>query len=165
MRLPRALPFLLAASLALPAGGCSFFQFPPQVRGNPVDADQLKELVVGTSTKTDAQSLLGSPTAHATFDDNTWLYISEVTRPEIARTQGVMKQNVTALSFDQSGVLKDVRRLDSKNALPVQTVDRRTPSPGTEASFMQMLLGNIGKFSPTPTSSSSGTTNGFSVGH
>ena len=30
---------------------------------------------------------------------------------------------------------------------------------------MQMLLGNIGKFSPTPTGSTAGTTNGFSVGH
>jgi outer membrane protein assembly factor BamE (lipoprotein component of BamABCDE complex) len=156
----------MAAALALPLGACSFFEFPPQTRGNMVDADQLKELVVGTSTKSDAQSLLGSPTTRATFDDNTWIYIGEVTRPVIARTQAVDKQDVTVLTFDQGGVLRNVRRLDRKNALPVQTVDRTTPSPGTEASFLQMLLGNVGKFSPTPTGGSgAGTSNGFSVGH
>ena len=161
MRLPRSLPVLLIL-LALPLAGCSFFAAKSQVRGNPVDGDELKELVVGTSTKTDAQSLLGSPTARATFDDNTWLYISEVTRPLIARTQGIEKQNVTVLRFDQGGVLRDVRRLDQKNALPVQMVTRTTPSPGTEASFMQMLLGNVGKFSPTPSGSTDQS--GFSVG-
>ncbi len=132
------------------------------IRGNPVDADELKELVVGTSTKADAQSLLGSPTARATFDDNTWIYISEVTRPLIARTQGVEKQNVTELTFDQGGVLRDIRRLDKKNGLPVEMVSRTTPSPGTEASFMQMLLGNIGKFSPNATGSTDQSN--FSVG-
>ena len=68
-------------------GGCSFFAAKPQLRGNRVDADQLKELVPGTSTRTDVTALIGSPTARATFDDNTWIYISEVTRPRIARSR------------------------------------------------------------------------------
>ena len=34
-------------------------------------------------------SLLGTPTIHASFDDNTWLYIGQITRPGIAlRTRG-----------------------------------------------------------------------------
>ncbi len=169
MRLTR-LPLLLAtlapvASATLLLGGCSYFEFPAQVRGNPVPADEAKELVVGTSTKTDATSLLGSPTAHATFDDNTWIYISERTRPVIAGTQGVEGQNVTVLAFDQDGTLRSLRHLDHKNALPVQVVDRRTPSPGTEASFLQMLLGNIGKFSPTATNAGAGDSGGgLSIG-
>ena len=75
---------LLAACLAL--GGCSFFEAKSQLRGNRVDADQLKELVPGTTTRADVTALIGSPTARATFDDNTWLYVSEVTRRRIART-------------------------------------------------------------------------------
>jgi outer membrane protein assembly factor BamE (lipoprotein component of BamABCDE complex) len=141
--------------------GCSLFEAPTQVRGNPVDPDQLSQLVVGTSTKADVQTVLGSPTTQATFDPNTWVYISEVTRPQIARTQGVEKQNVTVLTFDQSGVLRDVKRLNQNDSLPVQFATRTTPSPGTEATFMQMLLGNVGKFSPT---AGAGQSNGFSVG-
>ena len=127
-------------------GGCSIFQAQSQLRGNHVDADQLKELVPGTSTRADVTALIGSPTARATFDDNTWLYISEVTRPRIARTQGILNQNVTVLSFNDQGVLQDVKLLNKDDAIPVSVVARSTPSPGTEASFLQQLFGNIGRF-------------------
>ena len=40
--------------------------------------------------------------------------------------------------------------------VPVSVVARTTPSPGTEASFMQQLLGNIGKFNAAPASPTAG---------
>ena len=133
-------------SACLVLGGCSLFQAEPQLRGNHVDADQLKELVPGTSTRADVTALIGSPTAKATFDDNTWIYISEVTRPQIARTQGVLSQTVRGAEFNDQGVLRDVKQLDEDDLLPVSVVARTTPSPGTEASFLQQLFGNIGRF-------------------
>ena len=144
---------LLAACLLGPLAGCGthdFFTFPPQVRGNKVDPDALAQLVVGTSTRQDAVALLGSPTIKATFDDNTWLYISEVTHPVIAGTQGVEDQHVYVLTFDDKGVLTGVEKRSQKDAQPVDVVSRTTPSPGTEASFMQQLLGNVGRFSTAP---------------
>lgn len=127
-------------------GACSLFEATPQLRGNKVDADQLKELVPGTSTRADVTALIGSPTARATFDDNTWLYVSEVTRPRIARTQGVLSQNVLVLSFNDQGVLQSVKQVGEDESVPVAVVSRTTPSPGTEASFLQQLFGNIGRF-------------------
>jgi outer membrane protein assembly factor BamE (lipoprotein component of BamABCDE complex) len=126
--------------------GCSFFQAQSIVRGNRVDPDDLKELVVGTSTKADATALLGSPTAHATFDDNRWIYITEVTRQRIARVEGVVSQHVVVLSFNDQGVLQGVEQLNGDDAYPVAVSSRTTPSPGTEASFMQQLFGNIGRY-------------------
>jgi outer membrane protein assembly factor BamE (lipoprotein component of BamABCDE complex) len=148
---------LLVACLLL--GGCSFFEAKQQLRGNHVDAEQLKELVPGTSTRADVTALIGSPTAKATFDDNTWLYISEVTRPRIGRVQGVLSQGVVVLTFNDQGVLRDVKTLDKDDSVPVSIVARSTPSPGTEASFLQQLFGNIGRFnafSPTPTTGPTG---------
>ncbi len=149
---------LLFACLVL--GGCSFFQAVPQLRGNRVDADQLKELVPGTSTRADVTALIGSPTAKATFDDNTWLYISEVTRPRIARVQGVLSQDVLVLTFNDQGVLLGMQTLNQDDSLPVSVVARSTPSPGTEASFLQQLFGNIGRFNAlgasTPTTGPAG---------
>ncbi|HEX3348920.1 MAG TPA: outer membrane protein assembly factor BamE [Acetobacteraceae bacterium] len=114
-----------------------------------MDEAQIKELVPGTSTTKDVTSLIGSPTAHATFDDNTWIYISERTKPVIAGTQAVEGQQVVALTFDDSGVLKSVARKTQDDSMPVSVVSRTTPSPGDEASFLQQLLGNVGKFSPS----------------
>ena len=141
-------------------GGCSVFEAQSQLRGNHVDADQLKELVPGTSTRNDVTALIGSPTARATFDDNTWIYISEVTRPRIARVQGVLSQDVLVLSFNEQGVLQDMKRLNQDDALPVTVVARTTPSPGTEASFLQQLFGNIGRFNAINPSTGSGPTGG-----
>ncbi len=138
---------LTALLLALSLAGCSVFEPKDQIRGNKVDDDQLKELTVGTSTRADVTALLGSPTLHASFDDNTWLYISEVTRPRIGGTQGIEAQRVVALTFDGKGVLQSVKTANQDDAVPVSMVDRTTPSPGSEASFLQQLFGNIGRFS------------------
>ncbi len=161
---PRYLSLILLAVLL---SGCSYFSFPPQLRGNRVTADQLKDLVPGTSTRADVTSLLGSPTAKATFDDNTWMYISEVTQPRVGRIQGVNAQNVVELSFDGNGVLQTVKTLGQKDSQPVTMIARATPSPGSDATFMQQLLGNVGRFSAGPNvggGSSSAGSSGGSVG-
>lgn len=133
--------------------GCSyapaFMSFPPQVRGNKVDSDALAQLVPGTSTRGDVTAALGSPSAHASFDDNTWIYIGEVTKPVIAGTTSVSDQQVYVLNFDQQGVLKGIDHKTQKDSEEVDVVARTTPSPGNSATFLQQLLGNVGKFSPT----------------
>jgi outer membrane protein assembly factor BamE (lipoprotein component of BamABCDE complex) len=133
-------------------GGCdlpAFISFPVQVRGSQVTADQMKELVPGTTTRADVTSLIGTPTAKATFDDNTWIYISEITKPIIGGTQAVENQKVLVLTFDEGGVLRNIETKTQEDSQPVTVVSRTTPSPGSEASFLQQLLGNVGKFSPT----------------
>ncbi|MBN8874744.1 MAG: outer membrane protein assembly factor BamE [Rhodospirillales bacterium] len=143
----------------LSLGGCGWLMPPPQVRGNHVDPDQLKELVPGTSTRADVTALIGSPTARATFDDNTWLYITETTQPRIGATLAVLSQKVVVLAFDDRGVLRDIRTVDQDQAEPLQMVSRTTPSPGTEASFLQQLFGNIGRFNAAGSSAGSTGTN------
>ncbi len=139
---------LLLLALLIPLGACNFFEAKSQVRGNLVDQDVLKELVPGTSTRADATALLGSPTSKATFDDNTWLYIGEVTQKQIARTQEVVNQQVIVLTFSDTGVLQKIRRLNQDDSLPVTVASGATPSPGSEASLLQQLFGSIGRYNP-----------------
>jgi len=146
-----ARPTLVLVGVLTLLGGCStwnVFRAPETLHGNRVDQYRLAELVPGTSTQADVTALIGSPTAKATFDTNTWLYLSEVTQTRIAQTPGVDNQSVVALSFDDRGVLRDIRKLGQADALPATVVAGATPSPGTSASFMQQLFGNIGRFNP-----------------
>jgi outer membrane protein assembly factor BamE (lipoprotein component of BamABCDE complex) len=136
-------------ALCLSMAACSWLLPPPQTRGNKVEADQLKQLVAGTSTKADVTALIGSPTQKAMFDDNTWLYITELTRTRLGRTLGVLDQAVVVVTFDDKGVLTGVKTVTAGDSVPVSVASQTTPSPGTEASFLQQLLGNIGKFNPT----------------
>ncbi len=148
-RMPAPLGMAAVLALCLSVTACGWLAPAPQTRGNKVDADQLKQLVPGTSTRADVTALIGSPTQKATFDENSWLYITEVTRPRIARTLGVLDQGVVVVNFDDRGIITNVKTVTQDDAVPVGMASRTTPSPGTEASFMQQLLGNIGKFNPT----------------
>ena len=146
---------------------CGWVMPPPQTRGNKVSEEQLKELVPGTSTKADVTALIGSPTQKAMFDENTWLYINEVTRTRIGLTPGILDQGVVVVTFDDRGVLAKVKAITQDDAVPVAFASRTTPSPGTEASFMQQLLGNVGKFSPAGTggfTGGGGAPSGISAG-
>ncbi len=141
---------LLAAA---PLGGCSFdtsgfLSHPVQARGNRVDPDQLAQLVPGTSTRGDANALLGSPTTRAAFDDDTWIYISELTKPVIGATNAVQDQKTVTLVFDRAGVLRRIDKKGMEDGVDVDVVSRTTPTPGNESSFLQQLLGNVGRFNP-----------------
>ena len=145
-----ACAMLAGAALAACSSLPSFMSFPAQVRGNKVDEQVLAQLVPGTSSRADVTALIGSPTAHATFDDNVWLYIAQVTRPVIASTNAVLDQQVVVLTFDQQGVLRNIDRKSQQDSVPVDVVARATPAPGNDSSFLQQLLGNVGRFSPVP---------------
>ncbi|MEF8761734.1 outer membrane protein assembly factor BamE, partial [Stenotrophomonas sp. A3_2] len=57
-------------------------------RGALIEEEALRDLIPGTSSRADVTALLGSPTARATFDDNTWIYITQITSTRIGRTPG-----------------------------------------------------------------------------
>jgi outer membrane protein assembly factor BamE (lipoprotein component of BamABCDE complex) len=166
LALPRlTLAATLLVPLALPLAGCHVFNIfdPTHVRrGELIEPEALKDLTPGVSTRADATSVLGTPTAHATFDDNTWIYITQITSTRIGRTPGVTMQQVLVLRFDARGTLTEIRKLDKADAKQIAMAPGATPSPGSEASFMQQLLGNVGRFTPAglPGSGSSGPSGG-----
>jgi len=139
----------LLLTLTLLLSACGWLGPTPQIRGNHPDVELMHQLKPGTSTKADVTALIGSPTAHATFDDNTWLYIGEFTQPRIGQMPAVVSQKVVVLTFNDQGVLQSVDTKGKSDALPVTVVARTTPSPGTEAGFFSQLFGNIGRFVPT----------------
>src|SRR3954470_12607008 len=111
---PLMLPWPLFRHLTLigclALSGCSWLMNPPQVRGNRIDSDQMAELNPGVSTKADVTAVVGSPTARDTFDDNTWIYIGEMTQSRIGQTLGEVSQHVVVMTFDQGGVLRNIEQ-------------------------------------------------------
>jgi outer membrane protein assembly factor BamE (lipoprotein component of BamABCDE complex) len=131
----------------LPLAGCSFFQAQSTTRGDPIDVDSLKQLTPGVTTTADASALLGSPTAHETFDDNSWIYISQITRPRVGRLPGVLQQRVVVLNFDGGGLLRSVKVYDKADGRAVSMAPGTTATPGASVSILQQLFGNVGRFS------------------
>jgi outer membrane protein assembly factor BamE (lipoprotein component of BamABCDE complex) len=163
MRAPAGrLPVVLAAAAIL--AGCGIVSPLPTNRGQIIEPVDYAKLVPGTSTRDDVQNLIGSPTSHATFDDNTWFYIGEVTAPVPMSRPRVEKQEVVELRFDGNGVLRSVRRLNKQDGTDIAMTGRTTPSPGSDSSFMQQLIGNVGRYSPMGLDSLGGAGMGSGLG-
>lgn len=140
---------VLSGCVLLPLGACGLFSAPLNYRGQSVTASELKQLVPGKTTEAEATALLGTPTSTGLFQPNRWSYMSQITHSRIGRTPGVVRQNVVVLTFNDQGILQNVQDLGKKAEVPVSMAAGATPSPGGHASFVQQLIGNIGRYTPT----------------
>ncbi|NLI26646.1 MAG: outer membrane protein assembly factor BamE [Acetobacter sp.] len=138
----------LLSGMGLLTSGCSLFSPTPMDRGSLIEPADYKQLQPGTSNRADVLDLLGSPTTKATFDDNTWIYISMVTVPTPVSFPDVIKQQVIVLNFDPAGTLQSMRELRLKDGKNVTMSSDTTPTPGTKINIMQEILGNVGRYNP-----------------
>ncbi len=136
----------LAGLFLLP--GCAIFGDSPHYRGIAVSQHDLDELTPGISSQADAQALLGPPTVQEVFNNNNWIYISQITKMRIGQTEGVQAQHVVVLTFDNNGVLQSVAQKTLHNAVQVAMDGHETPVPGGKAGLLQQLIGGVGSYNP-----------------
>lgn len=131
----------LCAVLAL--GACA-----PDIaaRGNDPTKNRVEQIEVGNQTRAEIAALLGTPSATATFDDETWYYISARTQQYAVFEREELDRRVLAISFDSTGRVSEVRELGLGDGRNVDVVQRETPTLGNELSIMEQLLGNLGRF-------------------
>jgi outer membrane protein assembly factor BamE (lipoprotein component of BamABCDE complex) len=144
LKLSRSL--LLFAMLGLP--GCAIFSDSPHYRGFAVSDNDLKQLTPGVSQQADVQALLGPPTFVEQFDSNNWVYVAQITKMRIANTEGLKKQSVVVVTFNNDGSFKSVTRRSLSQALPVEMDGKTTPVPGGNASLIQQIIGGVGSYNP-----------------
>lgn len=154
--------YFAIVALALVAG-CA-----PSVeqRGNLPTQDKIAELHPGTTTKDEVIKILGSPSSVSIFSDKSWYYISRRTGQVAFFEPSVLDQQVYIVSFDNQGVVTAVDHKGLEDGKDVTPVARATPAPGRELSFLEQIIGNLGKFNKPAgsTSGSSGSGSGHQTG-
>ncbi len=90
--------------------------------------------------------ILGSPSNISTFDLETWYYVSQRTETTAFFEPDVMTRQVVILRFDKGGTLADVRTIGLEEGHNVLPVERETPTSGNEMTFIEQIIGNLGKF-------------------
>lgn len=114
-------------------------------RGNMVDPDKLAEIKVGETTREQVVSTLGSPTQIGTFDENVWYYFGRSTEQYSFLDPKVVKQQALEVHFNEEGVVTRLNQLDPKEAQNISPVARRTPTYGHETTWIEQLVGNLGR--------------------
>lgn len=146
-----ALTLLLAVTTAL--AGCSGRL---DVRGNLPDPENVLAVHPGVSTRDQVAEVLGSPSAVGTFDDQTWYYVSKRTETFAFFEPEVIDQEVLVVKFDNTGVVADMKLYGVEDGRVVDPVERTTPNLGQELTFVQQLLGNLGRFNTDDTAIKTG---------
>jgi outer membrane protein assembly factor BamE (lipoprotein component of BamABCDE complex) len=143
--LARASTLALAAVLAaFTVASCG----PPNdLRGNNPDKKLLAAIKPGVTDKASVTKLLGSPSSVATFDANTWYYISQETQNVAFFKPRLKDEKVVSISFDRKGIVDKVAYLGLTDHQDVQPDPDHTPAPGREFTLLEQLIGNFGRFS------------------
>lgn len=134
---------LAAILIAVGLAGCSA---DIEERGELPATNDIAQIHPGTTTRADVVKLLGSPSSTGVFDPSSWYYISRKTTQVSFFDPDVLDQQVYVISFDSHGIVKSVKHKTLKDAENVPMAPGATPAPGRELTFMQQVLGNIGRF-------------------
>jgi outer membrane protein assembly factor BamE (lipoprotein component of BamABCDE complex) len=135
--------------LATVSGAAAFVSCAPAVdqRGNLPNPDKLAEIHAGTTTKDEVAKILGTPSSVSVFNnDKSWFYISRRTSQTAFFDPDVLDQQVYVVTFDDQGVVRAVDHKLLEDGKEITPVARATPAPGRELSFLEQLIGNLGKF-------------------
>jgi outer membrane protein assembly factor BamE (lipoprotein component of BamABCDE complex) len=140
-RSPR--PWLPVFAGALLLAGCTISV---DQRGNLPDPDKLAEIKPGTTTKEQVVKVLGTPSSASTFNDDTWYYISRKTKQVAFFSPTVLDQQVYIVDFNDQGIVKNIDHRTLADGEPVTPAPGATPAPGRELTFLEQIIGNMGKF-------------------
>jgi len=108
---------------------------------------QLAEVKVGEDGRAEVAGKIGRPTTVGAFDQSEWYYITRSTESRAFLEPKVVAQEVVVVAFSEDGVAESVDRYGVEDGRVVNLVTRTTPTRGKRLTFIQQLLGNIGKFS------------------
>jgi outer membrane protein assembly factor BamE (lipoprotein component of BamABCDE complex) len=151
---------MAAAAAVLAIAGCS-----PNIelRGDLPTREQIAQIHPGKTTKDQVVKILGSPSSVSVFDANAWYYISKRTSQSAFFLPNTTDQQVYIVDFTKDGVVSAVDHKGLKDAENITPAPGATPAPGRELTFLEQIIGNLGRFSGGAggnTSTSGGGSNG-----
>ena len=140
---------LIALSLgAALSAGCSSIR---EHQGYLVDEQLVAAIQPGIDNKDSVTGTLGRPTFTGQFDreQRDWYYVSRQTRQLAFNMPRPSEQTVLHVRFDAAGNVESVERSGLELVANIQPTSEKTPTLGSERSFLQELFGNIGAVGQT----------------
>jgi outer membrane protein assembly factor BamE (lipoprotein component of BamABCDE complex) len=133
---------LMGAAACTPIANYQGFQ--------PIDANP-NDVKVGTDTRTSVRARLGTPTAVASFDKDTWFYLTQVSDKTAFYAPQVARRNVTEITFDKdTQAVKSVNIFTLKDGRVIAYNKRETPTRGRELTFLEQLFGSLSTIGSLP---------------
>jgi outer membrane protein assembly factor BamE (lipoprotein component of BamABCDE complex) len=126
-------------------------------RGNLPEPEKLALIRPGATTREEVVKILGTPSSTGVFDDKNWYYISRRTKQVAFLDADVLDQQVFIVNFDSTGVVRGIDHKELKDGREIEPAPGATPAPGRELTFVEQVLGNIGRFNKSSSKGSAET--------
>lgn len=130
------------ASTVLLAGAALLIACAPVIsqRGYLPDPAAEATIKTGADTKTTVQERLGYASTTATFNNDSWYYISATEKQVAFFNPTILKRQVLAVYFDKQNKVTGVRHYGLQDGHLITFETRTTPARGRETTFLQELL-------------------------
>ena len=135
--------FAAAVMVALLLQACA-----PQFRNHgyvPSEAS-LSALTYGVDTRESVVAAVGRPTTAGLLSDNTFYYVQSRFRTFAYQAPEEIDREVLAISFAPNGTLGNIERFGLEQGRVVQLSGRTTAEIFADRTFLNQLLGNVGRF-------------------
>jgi outer membrane protein assembly factor BamE (lipoprotein component of BamABCDE complex) len=116
-------------------------------RGYLFDDEVVEEIRAGIDNRSSVSAALGTPSMTATFDDETWYYVSQVKESIAFFEPNTVDQFILVVTFNDRGDVSDVSQLGLEDTNEISFVEQTTPTRGKELGFFEQIFSNIGRFS------------------
>ena len=145
-----------AAAIALCAAGLAACTPTLRNHGYAYVNGETPVITPGQDTQSSLLSRLGNPSTVGVFEDTTWYYISTTRETLAYQLPQTRERRILAVEFDDAGMVTAVEEYGLDDGRRVNLVRRETPTRGRELTFLEQVLGNIGRL---PTGSFTGEEN------
>ncbi len=117
-------------------------------RGYVLDEQALAKVQPGMSAEQVLETL-GTPSTVSTVGNQSWYYISQVSRQRFAfQKQEVVDQRVTAVYFTPNLRVERTALYGIEDGVIFDFISRKTPTSGEEQSFLGQLFRGVTSFNP-----------------
>ncbi|HLV06383.1 MAG TPA: outer membrane protein assembly factor BamE [Croceibacterium sp.] len=124
------------------AAGCSSIT---GHKGYLADEVILRSVQPGVDNRMSVERALGQPSFTSQFGDPVWYYVSSTTQQAPFTTPRITGHTVLAVRFDEAGNVIAADRTGMDQVARINPENDKTPTLGSERSFLQDLFGNIGQ--------------------
>ena len=116
-------------------------------RGYQLDQQSLDQITIGSTTKPQALTLMGTPSTTSTVGGDAWYYIGQkMSRPLAFMPAKITDQSVLAIYFDKSGKVERIANYGMNDGKVFDFVSRTTPTGGQEPNFLRNIMTGLFRF-------------------
>ena len=111
--------------------------------GHVINENELKQIVIGTTTKADIVQLLGQPSFAGAFDTQKLYYSSQVMLQSVASVKQTQHRVIYIFTLSKNNVLEEINLVNKDDGLTIAHIDDKTPTPGDTFGILEQIFKNL----------------------